>query len=218
MVGLLTLDSRGIVAAFVLAVLIFLLGGAYGFFFIAVILTFLVISALVTLAGRREKLAMASYRSMRGWRNVAANGIVPLLAALGYSLGAAGPYAHAFVVVYVASVAAAAADKFGSELGVLDGSPVSIVTFRKVKKGVSGAVTPFGLAMSLVAAVVIAVFVFVVGMGWPAFVIVAASGFIGSLVDSLFGHFEEKGIGDKYTTNIMCAASAFIVAFALSLI
>ncbi|MDE1851493.1 MAG: DUF92 domain-containing protein [Candidatus Micrarchaeota archaeon] len=208
-----TLDSRGIIAAFVLGILIFLLGGAYGPFFILVILTFLVISALVTLAGRRKKIAMASYREMRGWRNVAANGMVPLLAAIAYAVGSTGSYAHVFVVVYVASVAAAAADKFGSELGVLDGQPVSIVTFRKAKRGSSGAVSAFGLLMSLAASVIIALFVFLIGLGFYDFAVVVVAGFVGSVVDSLFGHFEEKGIGDKYTTNVMCAAAAFIVAF-----
>lgn len=215
MVSLLTLDSKGIIAALVLGILIFLLGGVYGPFFILVILTFLVISAFATLVGRRKKVAMASYREMRGWKNVAANGVMPLLAALAYAINPMGAYAQVFVVVYVASIAAAAADKFGSELGVLDGQPVSIVTFKRARKGSSGAVSAFGLLMSLVAAVIMAMFVLPMGLGMGAFAVVVLAGFAGSIVDSLFGHFEEKGIGDKYTTNVMCAASAFIIAFFL---
>ena len=50
----------------------------------------------------------------------------------------------------------------------------------------------------------------------PVYVlIIAISGLLGSVVDSVAGHFEEKGIGNKYTSNILCAIAAALIAYAV---
>ena len=135
----------------------------------------------------------------------------------------------------MASVAAVTADKFSSELGVLDGEPTSIVTFKKVEKGTSGGVTLFGIGMGVLGAFLIAIvsaFVFFlfnpVLFGCPQsgcgsvpllliLLIVAAciGGFFGTISDSYLGYFEEKGVGNKYTSNFICSIIGALAGFAI---
>ncbi len=216
MSGFLTLDRSGIVLALLLGLLILLLGGVY---FLTVMLLFLCLSAIVTAAGRREKGRIGLYESSRSWKNVAANGIVPLVVALLYRVSVITAHpgiSWLLLLVYVAGVAAITSDKFASEIGVLDGTPTMLLTLKKVKKGRSGAVTWLGLAASLSGAVVLGVFsLFALAMSNGAYVeiigIIAVSGFLGNLVDSAFGYYEERGIGNKYTSNILCAVAGCLI-------
>lgn len=217
-----TLDRNGVIAAVALGVLILTLGGSYGVFFLLDMLLFLAMAAVVTNVGTRRKKGIGVYERSRGWRNVLSNGIAPLGIVLLYFanqyLGFAQP--QFIVIVYVASVAAISADKFASELGVLDGEPVMLVTLRRVKKGMSGAVTPLGLASGAVASLVIGLSLLAI-YGLAALVpvaVVIVAGVVGNLVDSLFGYWEENGIGNKYTSNLACAiAGAAACALLLAL-
>ena len=55
---------------------------------------------------------MGLYEHERGWENVLSNGLLPSILAIG------SPYLGPFP--FIASIAAVTADKFGSEIGVLD--------------------------------------------------------------------------------------------------
>lgn len=206
--------------ALVLGALIFLLGGAQGIYFLLVILIFLVASAIVTSFKKGRKVAMKTYERARGWRNVLANGVVPLLVALLYYINGMHhmlPQAD-LVVAYVASVAAITADKFSSELGILDNNVIMIATLKKIRPGISGGVSMVGIAAGALGA-------FIIGLGlfsFPDFLlllgIVVASGLIGDLVDSFLGYFEEQGIGNKYTSNIGCAIVGAVLGAALAVL
>ena len=216
MVNFLTLDGKAALLAVLIGALIVLFGGAYGPFFLAVIVLFLAFSAIVTNIGIGMKKRIKVYEAKRGWKNVVANGIVPLFIVILYwHFGSLVPDPIVFVVVYVASVAGTTADKFASELGVLGETPISIVTFRKVKKGVSGGVTIFGTVSSFIGAALIGFSGMAVGLPPVYVLIIAISGLLGSVVDSVAGHFEEKGIGNKYTSNILCAIAAALIAYAV---
>jgi len=158
----LTLDKKGIALALLFGAMILFFGGNYGPFFLFDMVVFLVLSAIATWIGRLKKEKMGTYEKSRGWRNVLANGLIPVAISLVYFLNHSyGTFPGAFIAIsYVASVAAIAADKFASEIGVLDGTPVMLLTFKKVKKGTSGGVTLFGLAMSFVAALIIGISAF----------------------------------------------------------
>ncbi len=152
---------------------------------------------------------MGIYEHERSWENVLANGIVPLGAAmLSPTLGPAA---------YIGSLAAITADKFASELGVLSGDPVSVFSFTKVKRGTSGAMSPFGTLMSFDGALLIGVTVYLLFPGIDAWRILLISlvGFSGSLLDTFFGVLEEEGIGNKATTNFICALSGAILGYLL---
>lgn len=215
----LTLDIKGVAAALVLGFLLLLFGN-FNLVFIAFMLYFLLLSALVTNTGRQRKRALGVYQKSRSIANVISNGSGPLIFAFLFFvavLGNASVLAIASLAGFGASVASVTSDKFSSELGVLDGQPKDILTFKSVKKGASGGVTPFGLTSGLFAALLVGVpFSFVVfrlGVLLPvnpalavyAIIAVTIGGFIGTLVDSLLGHFEEKGTGNKFTSNFICS-------------
>jgi uncharacterized membrane protein len=125
----------------------------------------------------------------------------------------AGSYATLCLFGFICAVAAITADKFASEIGVLDGMPLSLLGKKKVRKGVSGGVTWLGLTVSVLAAAVIGILLVSV-MGRAALVnyyfaitVVTLSGFFGSLVDSLTGYYEEMHIGNKFTSNFLCSVA-----------
>ncbi len=216
MATFLTLDGKAAVLAVAIGMLILLFGGAYGPFFLAVIILFLVFSAIVTNIGIDVKKRIKVYEAKRGWRNVIANGIVPLAIVLIYwHFGNHHLNTTALVVAYIASVAGTTADKFASELGVLGDTPRSIITFKHVKKGVSGGVTLFGTVSSFMGSALIGFSAIVAGLPPSYVVIIAVSGLFGSAVDSVAGYFEEQGIGSKYTSNMLCAIAAAAMAYAL---
>jgi len=216
MVNFLTLDGKAAVLAVLMGILIVLFGGTYGVFFLAVMVLFLALSAIVTNVGIGMKKRIKVYEARRGWKNVVANGIIPLIIVILYwYFGSHMPNPTVFVVAYVASVAGTTADKFASELGVLGETPISIITLKKVKKGVSGGVTVFGTVSSFIGAALIGFSGMAVGFSPVYVVIIAVSGLFGSIVDSVAGHFEERGIGNKYTSNIFCAIAAALIAYAI---
>lgn len=221
----LTLDMKGVAAALVLGLALLLLGGL-NLVFVAFMLYFLLLSSIVTSAGRRRKKAMGVYQKSRSIQNVISNGCGPLIFAFLFFVAAIDSmpaFAVVSLVGFGASVAAVTSDKFSSELGVLDGEPKDIITMKSVKRGASGGVTPFGLTSGLFAAMMIALpFSFVVfklgnllpqysALAVPAMLAVVVGGFSGTIVDSLLGHYEEKGIGNKFTSNFICSVCGGLV-------
>lgn len=222
---ILTLDHKGVAGALIMGVFIFLVGGRIWYFFLGVMLLFLAISAIVTYIGRDYKKRQKLGQDMRGLRNVLANGTVPLTLMVFYriaTLYGAGTLAVLFVLGFVGSVAAITADKFGSEIGVLGGMPITLIGFDRVKRGTSGAITLLGLAASLIASFIMALIAFpadysaALGVGGIAFLlIITFAGFCGGIVDSLFGYYEEKGVGNKYTSNFLCSVAGSLIAILL---
>ena len=133
-----------------------------------------------------------------------------------------GKIDHDGVVGFAAAVAAITADKFASEIGMLDGMPVSLLSRKTVRKGTSGGVTWLGLAVSALAALIIAAVLVPLGISqglglgpWLAVGIITLCGLAGSLVDSLLGYYEERGIGNKFTSNFACSLAGAVIGIAL---
>ncbi len=212
----LTLNVGGIVSAMMLGIALIYLGWASGehLVFLLVMIYFLVLSTLVTGTGKERKEKMGVYERGRGWRNVVANGIVPVAAAAIFLLDTTKGMAPInLIVVYISSIAAITADKFASEVGILDGQPMMLLTMKKAKKGQSGGVTAPGTFAALLGAFLISTSM--IALHFPIIYIAVATvaGFAGNIADSLFGYFEEKKIGNKYTSNIACAITGAVVAF-----
>lgn len=247
---MLTLSGSGMALAVVMGAVMLLIGAAsrgglpLGIFYVVSMLYFLALSAIVTKTGANFKRRIKQYQKDRGVRNVLANGMGPVVFALVVLALGQGTYLVALVVAFISSVAAVTSDKFSSEIGILDGTPTSIVTFKKIKKGMSGGVTGVGLFAGLWGAFLVAMILTVGYLLWffPVFnaqgstasvcigfcqnvvglnailatiVVVTISGFIGTLVDSVLGHWEEKGVGNKYTSNFLCSVAAGIIGFVL---
>ncbi|MCI7605485.1 MAG: DUF92 domain-containing protein, partial [Spirochaetales bacterium] len=98
--------------------------------------------------------------------------------------------------LYLASLAAfsaanaeAAADTWSGSFGVMSKKdPVSIITFTKVPRGISGGVTALGFLGGFSASLLVAVLsIGVFGLSLGIACIVAGSGFLGSVIDSVLG-------------------------------
>ena len=209
----------GILLAIVVGALVLALGNGRGTLFVLDLAVFLAISAVITSIGRVKKQGLGVYEHVRGWQNVLANGAVPVFAAALYwaDLRMSFMPPALLALAYVASVCAIMADKFASELGVLDGEPRVLLTLKRTKKGASGGVTWAGLCASLVGSAIIGVSAFALGLAWQYAAVAVFSGFFGNLVDSAFGYYEDKGIGNKHTSNFMCSLGGFLMCLLLLL-
>jgi uncharacterized protein (TIGR00297 family) len=93
-----------------------------------------------------------------------------------------------FYPLYLAAVTAAAADTWGTEIGVLaKGRVISIVSLKPVPAGTSGGISIIGTIGGVLGAMTVAVS----GLAWYGEVrtalVIGAAGIAGSLVDSLLG-------------------------------
>jgi len=197
------LDKPGLTLAILFGAVVFIFGGAP---YLAMMLFFLMLAIFVTKYGYYEKKDMGIYEHDRSWENVLSNGLVPAICA--------GLSVYVGPLPYIASIAAVTSDKFASELGVLSGEPISLDGFKRVKPGTSGAVSTLGFVMSLLGAALIGIgAIFLFGITPTAALIITFAGFAGSIVDTLFGVLEERGIGTKGTTNIICSIVGAIIGF-----
>lgn len=94
-----------------------------------------------------------------------------------------------FLTGFAAALAEAEADTFAGDIGILShNDPVSIITFTRVPKGLSGGVTLLGLMGSILGAVLVAtLFIGTYYLSLVMFLIIVFSGFIGALFDSFLG-------------------------------
>jgi uncharacterized protein (TIGR00297 family) len=200
------LDTRGVLLALLFAAVLLIYGGPG---YLALMLAFFILAIAVTKYEYEIKKDMGLYEHERGWENVLSNGLLP--SALAFLSPITGP------MPFIASIAAVTADKFGSELGVLDArDPVSFFNFRPVKPGTSGAMSLMGTVGSLAGAMAIgAAAILLFGLSPSQGFLIGLIGLAGSVVDTAFGVFEERGIGTKGTTNFVCSLAGAILAYYL---
>jgi uncharacterized protein (TIGR00297 family) len=184
-----------------------------------VMLVFLVIGSAATRYRYDAKAAAGiaeSHGGVRGYVNVFANGLVGVAAAVLYGLSGGSPLPLA---LFLGSVATAAADTLGGEIGMTSHDPVLITTFEPVPKGTNGGITPLGEAASLCASATIALSAFLLGIGTMRMLLfVTLAGFAGSNVDSLVGAlFENRGFIGNAGTNLIATLGGGLVALALLL-
>lgn len=244
-----SLTAAGAVGAALLGFGVFYGGGL---FFWMLLMVFFVSSTFLTRLKQERKEPYEALTGKGGRRDlgqVLANGAVALAAALAYRLTGSG----GALLAFAGALAAANADTWASELGLLSrADPVSILTFRPVPRGVSGAVSALGTLASLGGALLLAG-AFAAGAllrGLPGRVValgglvIAASGFLGALADSLFGasvqgrfvdpetgFYSERRRGaqggantpagglrfvDNGAVNLLCTAAGALAAFALA--
>jgi uncharacterized protein (TIGR00297 family) len=195
-----SLTPRGAWAAALLGTIIFGLGGLP---WAVLLLAFFISSSLLSRLFRRRKAALDekfSKGSQRDAAQVLANGgIAGLLVLVQWICQTAGWAAGPLVWLgYAASLAAANADTWATELGVLSRRPpVSIVTGETVERGSSGGVSLAGLLAALAGAALVAILGCGMtllgwtpggsGTAWLALLLVSGAGLAGSLVDSILG-------------------------------
>ena len=171
------LDIPGTAAAAALGFIVFYIGGVSGF---VLLLYFFLSSSVITKLCRKGEGSRG-----RGYPSVVANGFPSSLALILYAV-LKDPV---FLLAFAASIAEAASDTWAGEIGQLShDDPVSIATFTKVPKGISGGVTVLGLLASLAASLSVALLFWgTFGTDLWGLLLIAASGFLGALFDSLLG-------------------------------
>jgi uncharacterized protein (TIGR00297 family) len=200
------LDKKGLFLALFFGAILLFYGGLH---YLGLMLFFFFLAVIITKYEYELKRDMGLYEHERGWENVLSNGLLPAILALFSPI--LGP------MPFIASMAAVTADKFGSEVGVLDADdPISVLEFKKVKPGTSGAMSKIGTIGSLAGASVIGVAAIILfGISPTEALLVGLAGLAGSIVDTIFGVFEEKGFGTKGTTNFICSLTGAAIGYFL---
>ncbi|GAB4483471.1 MAG: DUF92 domain-containing protein [Anaerolineales bacterium] len=180
------LSISGALAAFLIGGIVF---GVGGWGAAAVLMTFFVTSSLLSRAFAQRKASLHNIvlkGSQRDAAQVFANGgfgAVCLLAGLLF------PHSSLPFLAFGGSLAAANADTWATELGVLSPQPPRLITNGKiVPHGASGGVTWVGLLASLLGALLIGgVAAFFVERAGLTLMAVCLGGLLGSLLDSSLG-------------------------------
>jgi uncharacterized protein (TIGR00297 family) len=178
------LNASGAVATFLLASLVY---GVGGWKWTTPILTFFIVSSLLSRMGRNRKKGSESITEKGGRRDagqVGANGgIAGFVVLLQYVFQHIDLYP-----VYLGAVAAVTTDTWGTEIGTyVRGKTVSIVSLRRVDPGMSGGVSLAGFIGGIFGAAIIALS----ASAWinvrSVAVLVIIAGVAGSAVDSFLG-------------------------------
>jgi len=178
------LKPSGAVATFLLASLLY---GVGGWKWTVPIVSFFVLSSLLSKGGTSRKQETATLFEKGGTRDagqVAANGgVAGILALLQYVFQNIN-----FYPMYLGAIAAVTADTWGTEIGTyFRGKTVSIVTMGKVNPGESGGISFAGLVGGFLGAAIVAAS----AGGWVGSVSVlllaVLAGLIGSAADSIAG-------------------------------
>lgn len=197
-----SLSASGGIGAAILGTVVFGLGGIG---WAVILLTFFFSSSALSKIFHSRK-ASTEQNFAKGSRRdagqvVANGGMAGLLALLFFvqnsSTNPSGMI-PALWVGFAASLAAANADTWATELGVLNPRlPVMLTSFRRVPKGTSGAVSLLGTMAALAGSALVAGVTFLSGLaGWAPlgslhqgrqFLLITGAGLLGSMVDSLLG-------------------------------
>lgn len=175
------------------------IGYGFGWFGLYLLGVFFSTSSLASKYRSRDKAPVDEIVEKSGPRDfvqVLANGGIGIVTALGMVFLPS----DAWLFAYIASIAAATSDTWGSEFGVLaKQKPISIKTFRTVEPGTSGGVSVFGTLMSVAGATIIVLSSLPFIEIDVAFALaLIALGLSGSVVDTILGATLQR----KYRCNV----------------
>ena len=186
-----SLERSGALAAALVGAVIF---GAGGWQWAVLLLAFFISSSLLTRAFEDRKRAVNKNYVKAGARDagqVLANGGLPALFAVVHFFlpQQAWPW-----IAFAASLAAANADTWATELGVLNPRPPRLITtFKVAEPGSSGGISPTGTLAALAGAALIGLLAVLLGtstyriLATEYWLLITISGLLGSLFDSLLG-------------------------------
>ena len=180
---------QGLAVALLLGIILFLTGGWLCF---TALVVFFILGSMVSRFGKKRKASAADLHEREGARSTAqvlANGLPALIFAVLYC--ASGR--KSCLLAVFACFASTAADTFASEVGMLSArEPVSILTWKKVQRGMSGGVTLLGVLGSAIGACFISVLA-IPDFGIFGMLICVLTGIGSALLDSVFGEaFQAK--------------------------
>ena len=183
-VKLKTLTKNGAAGAWLIGLFVFAMGGIK--FAIPLFLFFTSSSLLSRIGGKikEENLSQSAKIINRDIAQVLANGIVPLVLTIVWFYTPS----ELWYAAYIATVAAATADTWATEIGFFArSSPRNCINFKKVEKGTSGGITLLGTIGSILGSIVIVVSADLFIEDNTLILLLILGGFLGSVVDSIAG-------------------------------
>lgn len=175
-----TLSTQGAIMAFIIGTLIYGLMGFYAFF---ILLSFFLIAFLIRFfhdSGVPEERNAAQV--------FAIGGLATFFAVL-YGFFEA----ELFKVLFITAIAGAAADGFSSEIGKFSKNPpFSILSFKEMKRGLSGAISPLGLLFGFIAALFYSILALFTIEATGAVFLILFFAFFNTLLDSVLGLAQVK--------------------------
>ena len=209
--GLLT--KSGCASAFAIGFAIGALGSVW---WLALLIVFALLGFAATLIGlskKREKGLQEGTHGERSYKNILGVALPPLIVAV---LNQIYPgHEWAFSVAYIATIAVAAADTAGSEIGVKDPRVWLITTFKRVEPGTDGGISLKGTLISAVASFIVSVigYLFITKTLDVWVLVPSVCGIIGCLADSYVGAtIETWGWVNKYANNAMTGLLGGVLA------
>ena len=174
-----SLSKSGVLSAYVMGIIIF---GTGGFMWIVPILTFFVLSSALSKLPKTEN-TLQKYPRRDIIQVIANGGAATIISVINFYY----PNNHLFIV-YLAAIAAATADTWASEIGLLSPwNPIHITKLKTVVKGTSGGISLQGTLGSVLGATLIGITGIILGLPASLLGIIIITGTAGSLVDSLIG-------------------------------
>ncbi|RPI68237.1 MAG: DUF92 domain-containing protein, partial [Ignavibacteriales bacterium] len=180
------LTRSGIIAAFILALIIYTFGTWQ---WTLPIVTFFILSSILSKVRKKRNAEVEKYfekQEQRDYLQVLANGgLGGILVLLNYFY----PF-ELFYIIYVSIVASVCADTWSTEIGTLfKTKTIDILSLKEINPGISGGISFPGILASVAGAFVIAA----TSSPWLGsnfqtnLLIITLAGFIGSIADSMFG-------------------------------
>lgn len=169
------LTKPAILICWLFGFLISYLGGYHAF--IALALTFIL--TLLT-----DKLKNNKEDKTRNFYQIMSNILTPTLCIILLDLTANNIY----YLMYYCTLAASLADTFSSGFGALSKrKPINILTFKRMQKGESGAVSWLGVNAAIVAGILIGLIYYATNASTVDYLLIITMGLLGSLTDSILG-------------------------------
>ncbi len=173
----------GMISAICLGMSLHAFGGWISY--IALVM-FFIVGSIVSKIGKNKKLITKKIHEHYGARSViqvAANGLPSLFFAVLYYCTGIESYLLAVLICF----AAATADTFSSEIGMLSKkTPVSILTLKPIQRGMSGGITLLGLFSGAIGAFIISLLT-IPKFGLNGMLATLFIGLFSSLLDSILG-------------------------------
>ncbi|MEF8834635.1 MAG: DUF92 domain-containing protein [Candidatus Thermoplasmatota archaeon] len=209
------LNADGSLTAFFIGLFIALQGGLALITILVVFLASAFIATRYKFTYKKERGMQEGFKGERGWTNVLANGIVPVIVLLLYNSGdliSFGFLNSKFAIpLFVLAIAAAASDTLASEIGMASKKVYLITNFKRVKPGTDGGISAYGELWAMIGSVytfLIAQFIFYftdMTIFSPRILLFGSFiGFLSCQIDSLLGaSLERKGILTKSLVNLL---------------
>ena len=187
------LTVSGAIAAFTVGCIILYIGGVSA---IGMMMFFFLSSAVIAKVVPHRTGKIQKKGSCRDMSQVLANSVPAVLGLFIYRFT---PYEMPGLIAFAASLAEAMSDTWAGDIGVMSRKdPVSIITFTKVPKGLSGGISALGCMASLLASFLMALlFTGCYMASFASLSIITVSGALGALFDSFLGgtlqvHYRRK--------------------------